>query len=191
MKVSVICLADRPTRLPVLFWSLVAQTFEDWELLILDQSADGNVTRHLGEHWLEAVASPRRVDVRRIAQVGDWGQSAKEEAARTWATGDALLFPNDDAYYVPIALDEMVAGLEAGGDLALCGWLYDLFGYQPMAPRPAVGFVDVGGFLVRRGVFLRTGWPVKGQTGDGELVQALVAAGAQVAPVPQVLYVKN
>lgn len=186
MTVDVICVADRPERLPLLVWSLAAQTHQDWRLLVLDQSVDGDVDRYVcAPAHLEA-----RITVERVGRVGDWGQTAKEAAASRVA-GDVLLFPADDAYYVPTALASFVTALE-NGDLALCGWLYDLFGYAPMPPVPAVGHVDVGGFAVRRDTFLAHGWPVKGQTGDGELVLGLLRDGrARLVTCPGVLYVKN
>lgn len=191
MTVSIICLADRPARLPLFWWALLAQTYTAWELLILDQTDDAGATVHSVAAWEMAVARGHRVDVLPVERVGDWGQSAKERAALEWARGDALLFPNDDAYYVPTALEMLVGALRDGHDLALCGWLYDLLGYVPMPADPTVGRVDVGGFLVRRDLFARTGWPNKGQTGDGELVRGFLEAGARVARLPQTLYVKN
>ena len=191
MRVSVICVADRPERLPVLVWSLHAQTHRDWELLILDQTHDGSAMLYLDRTEL-----PRSLEARitrqRIERLGDWGQYAKERATHQAAvTGDAFLFPADDAYYVPSALATFVAALEDDADLALCGWLYDLKGYAPMPPTPAVGHVDVGGFMVRRNAFLVHGWPDKSQTGDGQLVIGLLQAGARLAMVPEVLYVKS
>jgi hypothetical protein len=133
MTVSIIALADRPERLPVLVWSLMAQTHQAWELVVLNQSGASDVDRQCGG-WKEA-AGPRRVQVVDVPRVGDWGQTQKEWAAQTWAHGDVLMFPNDDAYYVPTALATLVESLQAGNDLAVCGWLYDLFNY----PRGACG----------------------------------------------------
>jgi len=187
MKVSVICVADRAERLPLLVWSLIAQTHQDWELLVLDQSGQAPGV-------LQYVLLPDHVHARvrlwSVERIGDWGQAAKEMAGQSLAQGDVLMFPADDAYYVPTALTRMVEAIEAGSDLALCGWLYDLFGYAPMPPTPAVGHVDVGGFAVRRATFLEHGWPSKGQTGDGELVVSL-ASRYKVARLPEVLYAKS
>lgn len=186
MRVSVICVADRPERLPVLVWSLIAQTHRDWELIILDQSAEGDVARHCQS---ALALAGRAISVVRTDRVGDWGYTAKQAAAKALASGDAFLFPQDDAYYVPTALATLVAALEPGARVALCGWLYDLFGFAPMPPHPAIGHVDVGGFLVRRDVFLATGWPSTRQTADGEFIVE-VAAGGGVALCPGVLYVR-
>lgn len=187
MKVSVICVADRPDRLPLLVWSLIAQTHRDWELIILDQSERGDVARHCSS----AFELPgRAISVVQTERVGDWGYTAKQGAAKALASGDALLFPQDDAYYVPTALATLVASIQSGAAIALCGWLYDLFGFAPMPPVPAIGHVDVGGFMVRREVFLADGWPSTRQTADGEFVEALVASGATVGTCPGVLYVR-
>lgn len=191
MKVSVICVSDRPERLPLLVWSLIAQTHQDWELFVLDQSgAEGDepgVRQYIP--WLPGRVFDR-VTFAKVRRVGDWGQTMKEQAAKRLATGDLLMFPADDAYYTPTALAEMVKVVEQGADLALCGWLYDLMGYHPMPPTPAVGHVDVGGFAVRRSVFLEHGWPSKEQTGDGELVVSL-AAKHKVGLIHGVHYVKT
>lgn len=189
MKVSIVCLADRPERLPLLVWSLIAQTHKDWELIVLDQSGDSRGVDCLITAVPDGVNA--KVRVVRCARHGDWGQSAKEKAARDYAAGSVLMFPNDDAYYVPTALAELVRIIETGADIAVCGWLYDLMGYVPMPPSTVVGHVDVGGFMVARNLFLRTGWPDKSQTGDAKLIEAGIRAGGRVGATSRVLYVKN
>lgn len=183
MRVSVICVSDRPERLPCLYWSLVAQTHEDWLLVVLDQTG-WSVGQHLpSDHG--------RVLYHSVRDRRDWGQTEKEKAV-SWTASDALMFPADDAYYVPTALASMVESLEHNGtDIVLCGWLYDHLGYIPMPPQLAKGYVDVGGFMVRRETFLKTGWRDKGQTGDFTLLEDMVKAGAKISTVPNILYVKN
>lgn len=175
------CVADRPMRAPLLYWSLVAQSRDNWELLLLDQSEDGRAGAFIGLGATQV----------RVPRHGDWGQTEKERAARELATGDVLLFPPDDAYYVPSALARITTAM-ADADLVLFGWLYGGQGYRPMPPVPAVGHVDVGGFAVRRSTFLAHGWPSKAQTGDGELVVSLAQTpGVRLALVPDILYVQN
>jgi hypothetical protein len=188
MKVSILCVADRPMRLPLLVWSLMAQTHTDWELLILDQSERGYAAWYLGA----LLEQESRIKTVFVTRRGDWGYVEKLAAARELATGDVLMFPQDDAYYTPNALAEFVSALERGADLALCGWLYDLFGYQPMPPCPNVGRVDVGGFMVRRSTFLEHGWPDgDAQTMDGRFIERLVASGVRWESCPGILYVRN
>lgn len=188
MKVSIICISDRPDRLPLLMWSLIAQTHTDWELIVLDQSHDERGVDRMIQ-VLPDISNIIRVV--KCDRNGDWGQTAKEQAAKGMATGDVLMFPNDDAYYVPIALAELTRVIESGADIAVCGWLYDQMGYTPMPPSTMVGHVDVGGFMLRRETFLRVGWPDKSQTGDAKLIAACIRAGGRVGATSRVLYVKN
>jgi hypothetical protein len=187
MTVSVICVADRPERLPLLLWSVVAQTYGDWEFILLDQSARGDVNRYIKQVplWVHG-----RVRYLRVADNRDWGYAAKYSAAASLANGEALIFPQDDSYYVPTAFATMVESLKRGNDLALCGWLYDLFGYAPMPPNPQIGHVDIGGFMVRKSVFLETGWPNGSQTADGQFVEHM-AATKKVGACEGVLYVRS
>lgn len=187
MKVSLVCIADRADRLPGLVWSLVAQTHVDWELIVLDQG-NGDVARHL-RGWLASCT--QMVRIVKVAHEGDWGQTAKNAAARELATGDVLMFPNDDAYYVPVALAAMTGMVEQGADLVVCGWLYDQMGYYAMPPSVAEGRVDVGGFMVTREAFNKVEWNDRSQVGDAKLIAALIASGARLGKYDRVLYVKN
>lgn len=189
MKVNVICVADRPDRLPLLVWSLVAQTHVNWELTIIDQTLDGNLP---ADALIAGIpeAIDRKIRTVRRKRVGDWGQTAKERAAMA-ATADAFMFPNDDAYYVPTALEEMAKRLEAGCDIAICGWLYDFMGYIPMMPSTRKGRIDVGGFMVRSNLFKKVGWSDKSHVGDAKLIAALIDAGGVVGTCAGTLYVKN
>lgn len=191
MKVSVICVADRPDRLPCLYWSLVAQTYKDWELIVMDQTDtyDDSVTYNIPIDHRVGIHMPPCLKVHRY---GDWGQTAKEKAAAGLARGDVLMFPADDSYYVPTALSVMLNCIVSlNADLVVCGWIYDHLGYRAMPPCIAEGYVDVGGFMVRRETFLKVGWRDKGQTGDYTLLSDIVESGATVAYEPSILYVKN
>lgn len=189
MKVSIICASDRPERLPLLFWSLVAQTYTDWELIVLDQSGDERGV----DRMITVVPADtlHKVHIVKCDRLGDWGQTVKEKAALSRASGDVLIFPADDAYYVPTALGEFVRVIEAGADIAICGWLYNIMGYCSMPPSTKVGYVDVGGFMVTRDMFCRAGWADKSQTGDAKFLESCIQAGARVGITHGVLYVKN
>ena len=192
MKISVICLADRPERLPCLYWSLVAQTHTDWELIVLDQSDSmkvgfGGVMKNMPNTF-----DPEKVRVIKVDRRGDWGQSVKHTTAQTLALGEAFLFPNDDAYYVPRALELMSNEIIVdGAGLVVCGWLYDTVGYYPMWPHIAAGYLDIGGFMVTRRAFAMADWSDKGHEGDINMVKSVVDAKVKVSLISNVLYVKN
>jgi len=189
MKVSVICLSDRPDLLPTLVWSLHNQTHKDWELVILDQTPTSDVCQNVNDILVQHKS---QVKVRFVERIGDWGQAQKVQAAKTVATGDAFMFPNDDSYYMPRALELMSRTLAMREkDLAICAWIYGKYGYGWMPARAKIGYVDVGGFMVTRKTFERVGWQSFTQTGDGEFVEACVEMGARVALIGETLYVQN
>lgn len=193
MKVGIICVADRPERLPLLVWSLIAQTHEEWELLVLDQSeADIDQPGVMRYMPLLPGRVSDRIKVRRVARAGDWGYMAKEVAALE-SKCDVLLFPQDDSYYVPTALFEFTSALNySNAQLAICGWLYDLERYAAIPPIPAIGRVDVGGFMVRREAFVSAGgWPKPiAQQTDGMFIERM-ARDVKTVSIPSVLYVRN
>lgn len=184
--VSLVCIADRPRMLPVLIACLRAQTFDAWELIVLDQANDGAI------QGVVTAADDPRVQWIPVPNHHDWGQTEKVKAAQTIARGDVLGFPNDDAYYAPCYLARMVAMLDdATLDLVYCDWIFDKFNYLPMVVAPKTGHIDVGGFLVRRQTFMAIGWDDRGDTGDGIFVEHIVASGARHARIAACYYVKN
>ena len=183
-RVSLIVISDRPKALPVLLHALVNQTFEAWEALVLDQTGTDACL-----DAASAVGDPR-IRALSVDREGDWGMAAKQAAVDV-ARGELLAFPNDDAYYCPVYLAQMVAMIDTGVELAYCDWVFDKFGYAPYVARPRVGFVDVGGFVVSKRAFLAVGgFADRGQTGDGQLVERL-AATVRHARVPGFFYTKN
>jgi len=118
----------------------------------------------------------------------DWGQTAKEKALE-YAKGEYVMFPNDDAYYVPTALEVMVKGME-GSDMVYCDWLFDNQRYNKVEVQPKVGMIDIGGFMTKTKIVKELGWFNKGNCGDGHLIQA-IANKYKHKKVEGVLYVKN
>lgn len=190
--VSLICLSDRPLSLAVFLSALQVQSRRDWEAIVLDQTEGDDVSRVVAAAVDRAGDS--RISWRRVPRRGDWGQMEKWTAT-AGARGDWVGFPNDDAYYCPRYLELMLArGEAAGAELVFCNWVSAADGplaYSPYVGWPRTGHIDVGGFLVRRARLLSHGWPDRGPTGDGALVEGLVRSGAAPCHVPATLYVKN
>lgn len=94
---------NRADLLPKAIDSVVAQTYSDWELLIVDDGSKDN-TR-------EVVAAYKDPRVKYIYQ-----NNAERSAARnngiTNATGTYLCFLDSDDYYVPERLSQLYAALE-------------------------------------------------------------------------------
>lgn len=191
-------LADRPHALRLFLSSLVVQTRHDFEVIVLDQfeakaGAYCTVADVCDEFFGSNGGGPLQGFATRVKvpRTGDWGQTAKFEACRDRAHSLCVGFPNDDAYYAPVYVERMLQAIEGGYDIAACDWIFDQQGYLSYTPKPQTGWIDVGGFVVRRQLVVDDGWIDRTHEGDGRLVERLVARGARFAAVRGHYYVKN
>lgn len=88
-----------------LFASLEAQTFQQFEVVIVDQNADGRAGEPEREGW--------SFPIRRLRTPGERGLSRGRNAGLASATGGVLLFPDDDCWYPPHFLAAALEGMEA------------------------------------------------------------------------------
>lgn len=190
---SFLCVSDRPDALRQLIACLRLQTYPNWELLVLDQTARAECLAPVRE--AEALGE-RRVSWDAVPRIGDVGQSMKAAYTR-FARGEFLCFPHDDAYYVPVFAERMLwQAMSFGWDLVVCDWLFDRADnttpYRHMVGAPVFGQVDIGGFIVKKEALIADGWLDRGEGGDGRLVERIAATHPHgCVPDHRVLYVKN
>jgi hypothetical protein len=191
--VSFIVTSDRPNCLRHLIACLRVQTSPRWELIVLDQTGRAECLPPVKE--VEALGEDR-VFWEGVPRIGDVGQLMKM-AYTQYARGEWVCVPNDDAYYVPSFIDQMLWPARASKwDLVYCGWLWNAADnttpYRPMPGIPRFGLIDVGGFMVKREALIEDGWPDRGEGGDGHLVERIAARRPHGAvPDGHILYVKN
>jgi glycosyltransferase involved in cell wall biosynthesis len=174
---------DRPDALACLLYSLKIQTEPDFEVIVTDNS-DGNM-RRVTESLVEQDSRFRYA----LTAKENCYESANETVSM--ARGDYLCFPSDDNYYVPRFLELMLRG---DADLTYCDMVYDPRGgdsYRVVDARPNQGFIDKGGFLVRRGRFIRFPWQRSLGFADGMMIEDLVTSGVTHIKVRGVLWVHN
>ena len=142
---------------------ILAQTFDDWELVISDDgSSDGT------RDWLAGLSDPR---IRVILQDKNLGYVRNKNAAIAAARGDLITQQDQDDRTDPERLARMVAALERSGvAIAGCGYRkYDVAGklrfettldretlitaHDPAAPYP----FWFPALLVRRDVYAEVG----------------------------------
>jgi len=191
--VSFIVTSDRPNHLRHLIACLRVQSNQNWELIVLDQTPRCACLAPVTE--VEALGE-NRVFYEHVPRVGDVGQSMKM-AYTQYARGEFVCVPNDDAYYVPPFIDQMLWSARTfNWDLVYCGWLWNCADntspYRPMSGEPRFGRIDVGGFIVKREALIEDGWPDRGEGGDGHLVERICSRRPHgVVPAGHILYVKN
>lgn len=102
-------------HLPLSVGSVLEQTFEDWELIVVD---DGSTDDSF--EWLESQTDPRLVLVHQSNQ----GVSAARNAGLSRASADYVAFLDADDTWAPAFLEKLYATLLAQPQavLAYCGW---------------------------------------------------------------------
>lgn len=185
--------SDRPDHLRHLIACLRVQTNPNWELIVLDQTHRAACLKPVQE--VEAIGEAR-VYWEAVPRVGDIGQAMKMAYTR-FARGEFVCLPNDDAYYVPTFLDQMLWTARAHDyELVYCDWLFDAADntkpYRHMPVAPQFGRIDVGGFIVKREALIEDGWTYRAEGGDGYLVERIASRWKHGAvPDHHILYVKN
>jgi glycosyltransferase involved in cell wall biosynthesis len=115
-KVS-ICLPNLNTRsfLPERLESIVAQTFQDWELIVVDNYSDDGSWEYFAE---AAMGEPRM----RIAQAPRTGMYRNWNNCIVAANGEYVYIATSDDTMAPDCLEKMVAALDAhtNCDIAHC-----------------------------------------------------------------------
>lgn len=189
-KISVVCFThNRPLEFAHFLTQLNLQTFKDWELIVMDESDEKE--RSMNHFYLATLCqSKKEVTYFWRPWQKNWGQTSKEEAGITLATGDWLIFPNDDVYWAPVFFEKAM-NIEELADLIMTNMVFAQHDYNLFPTYPARCRVDVGGFLIRREIFRQVKWRDKTEIGDGILVEDAFAAGAKVKKVGGFYYVKN
>lgn len=174
-------------RLHALLLSLRRQRHETWEAVVVTDGPDADAAE-----MVAGMTDPRVRLVETPEKKGRWGHPWRQlglEACRGAYVGMA----NDDDYYAPGYLEQMVRALEWGpADLALCDMVHAYHGWAPCRAHAAGGDVsaDVGNWVARAELVRRVPWAGCEFDSDREYVGRLAAAG-RVAVVRRPLHVKN
>ena len=89
----VVATKGRAAPFQALFESLEAQTFRDFEVVVVDQNGDDRVGAPTDQGWSFPIVHLRTP--------GESGASRARNAGFASATGDIVLFPDDDCWYPP------------------------------------------------------------------------------------------
>ena len=209
MKISVCVPTVRPTTLSYTVRSIIAQTWPDWELLIVGQGEDPDLAR-VGRE-LEAL------DARiRYLHIDERGLSRARNAGLAAATGDVIAMTDDDCEADPNWLETMArlftehpaVGMVGGALIAApvsrlklescLGFTPDEFVYDPASgqtPPPAWGWIGANFALRREAVervgmfddYLGAGAPDFPAGEDTDYNMRVLAAGIGVACSPALI----
>ena len=116
----VVATKGRVAPLTALFESLDAQSFRDFEVIVVDQNNDARVGAPAAEGWSFPVTHLRRP--------GETGASRARNAGFAEARGSVILFPDDDCWYPPHFLADALHRMESHGADVLAGRAADAQG---------------------------------------------------------------
>jgi glycosyltransferase involved in cell wall biosynthesis len=105
---------NRMQYLPAAIDSVLAQTFESWELIIADDGSDDETRA-----YLQTLERRSRISVLQLTHSGNPG--AARNAALRAARGEYVAFLDSDDTWMPTKLEVQLAALRASPD---CHWSY-------------------------------------------------------------------
>jgi GT2 family glycosyltransferase len=176
-------------RLNLLLLSLRRQRYTNWDAVIVTDGPDRDAAE-----LVESMTDPRLRVIQTPERKGRWGHPYRQIGLEAAAEHGAFVgMANDDDYYAPGYLEQMVQALEwTPADLVLCGMLHAYNGWAATAgfARPDAVSADVGCWLARAELVKRTPWSGAEFTSDSEYVRRLAAGGRSVS-INRPLHVKN
>lgn len=182
----------RPDSLPILIHSLRVQTIADFTLTVYHDGFDEEMEqvfvyyKEKYEDFFDYKFSDERYN--------DWGHSLREIAINE-ATSPLLLITNDDNYYCPTFVEDMINQLKTTeSDLVICDMLHSHSNYKKyFRTYPKSGSIDIGAIVAKTELAQIVGWRDKSFGGDGTYCEDLLYSkpGVKVSKVKKTLFVHN
>ena len=189
---------NRPGMLAEAIESVLAQTFTDYELIVLDDnSGDPGVPGVLAGHW----ADPRVVVYKSSVAPGERGARVRYAVLANiglgLARGEYVTYLCDDDLYLPRRLELMAARLDEGDCQVVYGTQRVERDGELVMMRPATSVLHKASMIVDHSSVMHTavsaaeagGWPedpMYWRHADAAFWDRLSAAGHLFYPVPEV-----
>lgn len=174
----------RPDRLQAFVLCMQRQRYENWEVVAVTDGPDHNwAVRGM----LLPMNEPRVRVLEAPEAKGHWGHPWRQ-AGIDACRGEYIGLSNDDNYYVPGYLEQMLLAMEGhGADLAFCKALHSYSAWD-VVPEAT----DLGCWIGRAELVRRAKWP--GNAADADIThiqQLLTLTGGKAAVVSKPLFVHN
>lgn len=170
-----------PERMQAFLLCMQRQRYESWELVFV---TDG--PNDAARAVVEGAADARVKLVETERALGRWGHPYRQRGIEA-CSGEYLGLSNDDNYYVPGYLEQMVNALQReDADLVQCAMLHSYSAWDVLEP----GF-DLGSWIARSELVRATPWSGDDFFYDGEYLGRLKAGARRIATVARPLFVHN
>lgn len=180
--VSIVCRVKYDLdRVRAMMLCMQRQRYEFWELLCV---TDGPM---VDDRWYDELFcdDPRVKLIDTPERKGYWGHPYRQLGIDA-AQGKYIGLTNDDNYYVPGYIEQMVAALQdEQSDLAVCISVHRYSGWGICAGG------DLGAWIADRELLKKCPWPGNHFTADQDHMRLLIKESKKVSLVKKPLFVKN
>jgi glycosyltransferase involved in cell wall biosynthesis len=194
MTLHVICAAYRriiPLR--ILIDSFLVQTNPNWKLYIIH---DGEIPKELDE--IIALYHDERISFEytkvRTAHSGFMNRDMMIKKT-IGADEDFVMSTNDDNYYVPTFVADMLSLVTPTAGIVYCNMIHSHFGYTVLSTILQVFYIDLGAFAVRLPIAKRVGIKALSDIADGLFAQDCLAecnrVGMTTHKTEKILFIHN
>jgi hypothetical protein len=170
-----------PDRLKLFILSMQRQRHRNWEMVAVTDGPNDAAARVIGE-FDDARLRLIQTDER----LGRWGHPYRQvgiDACR----GEFIGLSNDDNYYVPGYIEQMMHAMDGGVDLVMCQLIHSHAGWNINPPGN-----DLGAWIARTSLIRQVPWRGTEFDSDLKYLQALQAtAQGRVATVMRPLFIHN
>lgn len=208
-KVTIILTSyNRPKYVKSAIESVLAQTYKNWELFIMDDNSNEETQMvledYMGDDRITIVDSEISKEDR---ETTGCRYAHLINKAIEMSDGEFVTYLTDDDFYYPNRLEVMVKHLEVYPDMVdiVYGWQQkisvDKYGVETLIDvrRPAnilntgAFNIDHNSFMHRRSCFAKAGvWPIEDlRCGDAAFFQSLSSAGYVLYPVNEITDAKR
>jgi len=168
-------------RLILFLLSMRRQRYTNWEMIAVTDGPNADA-----KSLIEKFKDPRFKIIETEKMLGRWGHPYRQRGIEA-CRGEYIGISNDDNYYVPGYLEQMVFALEQNkADLAVCRILHSYFGWSV---TEAGG--DLGCWIARKSLVEKCPWPGNEFESDQAHMKLLRESAAKMIEVPRPLFIHN
>lgn len=202
-QLTIICVSyKRYEMIPILIHSFLAQTLQNFKLLIIHDGYDQRMDEILSVFKRDY---PDRVDYQfSETRFNDYGHTLRDIGIKQ-ADTEYVLITNDDNYYAPRFLEQMFHAIDARPDahpdIVYCDMIHShnnpglrwQLPYNRFETAPKRNHIDIGCFIAKSELAKKVGFRDKGFAGDATYFEDLLKAAPKprVVKIPMVLLVHN
>jgi glycosyltransferase involved in cell wall biosynthesis len=194
MTLHVICAAyKRAIPLRILIDSFLVQTNPNWKLYVI----------HDGEMPTNVLDIVKKYNDERISfeytkiRTAHSGFINRDMMIKKTIGNDEdfVMSTNDDNYYVPTFVSDMLGLVTPTAGIVYCNMLHSHFGYTVLSTILQVYYIDMGAFAIRLPIAKRVGIKATSEIADGLFVQDCLAecnrVGLTTHKTERILFIHN